>query len=218
MLTRHALFFLLLLAGINGFAQRPANGSLVQVQTNVTQNDPSLISFPHTGSSQLLLRKAIRCCLFPETRDFMDINMRFDKNTFVQTARKRALDKITERYWRKPDLTMAEAALKQAIDRYNTLKAELNSPDVLQKIVEEREKEYYRKIKTVVKLPDTATLIRETIETKGSRQLYKMAKTKNIITDAKTGTDSSYSLYLENRKKELDSLEQKAPVFCQHNC
>jgi hypothetical protein len=148
----------------------------------------------------------------------MDINMRFDKNTFVQTARKRALDKITERYWRKPDLTMAEAALKQAIDRYNTLKAELNSPDVLQKIVEEREKEYYRKIKTVVKLPDMATLIRETIETKGCRQLYKMAKTKNIITDAKTGTDSSYSLYLENRKKELDSLEQKAPVFCQHNC
>jgi hypothetical protein len=88
LLTRHALFFLLLLAGINGFAQRPANGSLVQVQTNVTQNDPSLISFPHTGSSQLLLRKGDTLLFISRDKGFYGYQYAVRQEYFCSNCKK----------------------------------------------------------------------------------------------------------------------------------
>ncbi len=83
----------------------------------------------------------------------MDVNMRYDKNAYIRNKKQQLLNRVTSKYWQKPDLSKAEVALKQAVDKYNNLKAAIESPDALQMVVEEREKQYYQQQAADLKAP-----------------------------------------------------------------
>ena len=179
------------------FSQNDFQQHTVQTSLSITVKD----KYP------LKVNLSNRMSNSPYFRNFMDLNVRFDKNTFVQQAKQQLLDKIAAANLNRPDLTAAEAALKKAVDQFNKLKVALNNPDVLQRMVEEKERQYLKELHANRKQPN-AGLGDINTDVLDSRKLYKMAGTLNVpVKEPKT--DSSYTKYLERRKKDLDSLQQK---------
>ena len=185
------------------FSQHDFQQHTVQTFLNVTVKD----KYP------LKVNLSNRISNSPFFKNFMDVNMRFDRNAFERTAKQQVLDKINKQYWQKPDLTKAEAALKNAIDKYNRLKAALNSPDVLQKIVEERERQYYKRINDARKQAGDSLLQGADVNALDKKRLYKMAADLPTSNKMPVTIDSSYTKYIEQKKKDLDSLEQKIQVL-----
>jgi hypothetical protein len=85
----------------------------------------------------------------PYFRDFVDVNFSFDKYTYNRNLKQQLLEKLKAQtpQYKFPDLTAAEAALKKQQLALDKTKAWLEDPATLQKIVEEREKKYYQKLK-----------------------------------------------------------------------
>lgn len=185
------------------FAQHDFQQHTVQTFLNITVKD----KYP------LKLNLSNRISNSPFFRNFMDVNMRFDKNTFERNAKQLLLEKVGNRYWQKPELTNAEAALKNAIDKYNRLKDFINNPDVLQKIVEERERLYYKKMSNAGK--QTADSLSHGIDLSSLEKMktYKMPAKLPVLNKPDVKVDSSYTKYIDQKKKELDSLQQKVQVL-----
>lgn len=139
----------------------------------------------------------------PYFRNFMDVNMRYDKNAFIHTEKQQLLNRITNKYWKRPDLSAAEEALQQAVDKYNNLKAALEGPDVLQQIIEEREKEYHQQQAAATRVSEIKWNLPD------KQRFYKMLGEKQGSKGDSLRTDNSYTKAIEKRKKELDSLQQK---------
>lgn len=150
----------------------------------------------------------------PFFRNFLDLNTQFDRYAYLKSARQQLLDRLSVKQFKRPDLTKAEKALKELMDKYNALKKMLSGGDVLQKLVEERERQYLkqqrakdsssnnRALPTLPgQLPDLATL---------KQRWYRPVKRPSAANlSMPQPEDSSYSAYIEKKKKELDSLEQK---------
>lgn len=190
------------------------------IDTPFTQNDfqqhtvKTSLSITVKDKYPLKVNLSNRISNSPYFKNFMDLNMRFDKNTFVRNAKQQLLDKIAAANLQRPDLTATEAALKKAIDQYNKLKAALNKPDVLQRIVEEREKQYHKKLASDNKLPDSAVLPKmDGDDVLDKRRLYKMAGRLEEPVKERLPEDSSYTKYIERRRKELDSLQEKVQTL-----
>jgi hypothetical protein len=85
----------------------------------------------------------------PYFRDFVDVNFNFDKYTFNRNLKQQLLDKLktqTSQY-KFPDLADAEAKLKEQQQQLSSIKNWLANPATLQKIIEERERIYYQRLK-----------------------------------------------------------------------
>ncbi len=85
----------------------------------------------------------------PYFRDFVDINFSFDRYAYNKNLKQQLLDKLKAQtpQLRLPDLAAAEAALKKYKDALDKTKAWLEDPATLQKIIEERERLYFQKLK-----------------------------------------------------------------------
>ena len=83
----------------------------------------------------------------PFFRNFLDANFQFDKYGYLKNIKKVLLDKVNKQIPEQPDLKNAEAHLKEEIEKLEKLKAQLEDPGTLQKIIEERERIYFEKIK-----------------------------------------------------------------------
>ena len=83
----------------------------------------------------------------PFFRNFLDANFQFDKYSYLKNIKKVLLDKVNKQIPEQPDLKNAEAQLKEEIQKLEKLKVQLEDPNTLQKIIEERERIYYEKIK-----------------------------------------------------------------------
>lgn len=83
----------------------------------------------------------------PYFRNFVDVNFQFDRFAYNKNLKQQLLDKIKAQVpqYKLPDLKKAEAELKKQVDEYTKVKSWLNDPARLQKIIEEREKQYYKK-------------------------------------------------------------------------
>lgn len=86
----------------------------------------------------------------PYFRDFADVNFNFDKYTFNKNFKQQLLDKLKQQVpqYKFPDLARAEAALKKYQAEFDKTKTWLEDPATLQKIIEERERLYYQKLKS----------------------------------------------------------------------
>lgn len=85
----------------------------------------------------------------PYFRNFIDVNFQFDRYTYNKNLKQQLLDKLKAQtpQYKYPDLSKIETELKKQKDQYTKTKSWLESPATLQKIIEERERGYYQKIK-----------------------------------------------------------------------
>jgi hypothetical protein len=141
----------------------------------------------------------------PYFRDFLDVNMQFDPRTYQRNVKQELLERLKTQQLDLPDLKAAEAAAKVALDKYNALKSSLDDPGMLQRITEEREREYYKMQETAGQLPDS--VIRANVLSRV--QQYKTKFEDKIHKKTGEGADNKYANYVKQKKTELDSLEQK---------
>jgi hypothetical protein len=86
----------------------------------------------------------------PYFRNFIDANFQFDKYAYNKHLKQQLLNKLKAQVpqLKYPDLSKIESDLKKLKDQYTKTKTWLEDPATLQKIVEERERAYYQKLKT----------------------------------------------------------------------
>jgi hypothetical protein len=164
----------------------------------------------------------------PYFRNFIDANFNFDRFTFNKNIKQQLLDKLNAQIpaYKYPDLSNIEATIKQQVKEYTAKKEWLEDPLTLQKIVEEREKIYYKKLKE--KEDSLNQALRNTFEDKNtSANIGKVKATGDSITanierlkaskdkltaSLKSKADSivyPYAKLYEAKKQELDSLSKK---------
>ena len=78
----------------------------------------------------------------PYYRDFFDINTQFDPYSYKNRLRQELKSKIDQTLEELPERKLIMNALQEQIEKYTGLKNYLSSPGVLQKMVEERERQY----------------------------------------------------------------------------
>jgi hypothetical protein len=178
------------------FSQHDFQQHTIQAFLNVTLKD----KYP------LKVNLAKRFSNSPFFKNFLDVNVQYDKNAFVRNEKQQLLSRITKSYWQKPDLARAEAALKQATDTYNKLKAALNAPDVLQRLVEEREKQYYQQQAAAHNIPTVPEIPSVDWNSLDKIKLYKISGGNETDSAA---DPNRYTKYIEVKKQELDSLERR---------
>lgn len=141
----------------------------------------------------------------PYFRNFFDLNLHFDQTAFQRNIKQELLNRIAALQLKAPDLVAAQQALEQELEKFNALKAYLTSPDLLQRLVEEKERIYHRQKAAAETSIDSAA----EANTLGLIQRYKMRIAKKI-TDVRPGSgDSSYYDLAKQKQAELDSAGQK---------
>jgi hypothetical protein len=179
----------------------------------------------------------------PYFRNFIDVNFNFDRYTYNKNIKQQILDKLKAQVpqYKYPDLAQAEAVLKKYKDEYSTTKSWLENPATLQKIIEERERAYYQKLKSEEDslnaianqhtILDSINNIKDkglALEDKAKEKRHKIAdslqslkagiinKKDSLVTNAKNRIDSiaePYAKLYEKKKAELDSLEKRIASY-----
>jgi hypothetical protein len=138
----------------------------------------------------------------PFFSNLSNINLNFDRYGFNKNLKQDLLNRLAPIKWQNTDLKRIDADLKEKSARYETLKNWLNGSEALQRIVEERERNFYN-----FSVP---------------QPVYQKIKLKNgqfliVRTDSITGLkkesirlkkDSSFAVTLKNRQDELTGLEK----------
>ncbi len=163
----------------------------------------------------------------PFYRDLYNTNLNFDRYGYTKNIKQDMLNRLNIVKWQNPDLKIIDTALKLQMQKYEGLKKFINGPEALQRIIEERERAFFSKQKNktealkdslaetipvynTIKLPNGKSLIvkkdslinafKEKTKTDSLQNVYKQ----------KTGllSDSSFAAVLQNKKDQLDKLEQ----------
>lgn len=142
----------------------------------------------------------------PYFRNFLNWNMQFDKNVFVRNGKQRLLQRIEKNYFERPELKITEAALKELITKYNDLKLRLKAPDILQRIIEEREKKFYQS--TMPSSGDPA-LSTSDLKELNRRLTHKKESPFGLSDLNKELPKERFSEVVAEKNKELDSLQKQ---------
>lgn len=138
----------------------------------------------------------------PFFRNFLDANFQFDRYGYQRNLKKVLLDKIDKQIPQRPDLRNAEAALKEEMEKLQKLKAQINDPGTLQKIIEERERIYYARVKAQKKKEREQAAI--------SDSLYALRKNKIDLNEKQKIQKTADSILNARTFKNADSLSQSA--------
>lgn len=82
----------------------------------------------------------------PFFRNFLDMNLNFDRYAYTKNIRQDLINKLSGKLAANPDLKSATEELNKKLSKYNELKNWLGSGATLQKIIEEKEKKYRQEI------------------------------------------------------------------------
>jgi len=136
----------------------------------------------------------------PYFRNFVDVNFQFDRFAYNKNLKQQLLNKLKDQIpqYKYPDLKKTEAELKKLMDDYAKVKSWMDDPARLQKIVEDREKQYYQKIQQQEDSMKSAMI------EKATEDLTKKSSGINMVKDS----ISTIAENLEEKKKYLkDSLK-----------
>ena len=161
----------------------------------------------------------------PYFRDFVDVNLNFDRYAFNKNLKQELLDKLKAQssQYKFPDLASAEAALKKKQEELENIKNWVENPATLQKLVEEKEKIFYE---TMNDVKDTSNNSIEKIsysvkmDASISTGLIKSDSVtlskENEINKVQLKSDSvlnSFAQYYEKQKLKMDSLTKSIAIF-----
>lgn len=85
---------------------------------------------------------AARISNSPYFRNFLDMNLLFDRQQFNRRYKEWLLDKVNRQFTGIPDIKSLEAALQAEKDRLEQLRNRLEQPDIKARIVAERERRF----------------------------------------------------------------------------
>jgi hypothetical protein len=128
------------------YSQRDFQQHTIQTSLTITVKD----RYP------LRVNLSARISNSPFFRNFFNAGLFFDRYAYTRNYKQQLLDRIAGYHFQRPDLQMAEEALRKLVDKYNELAKRLKDPDILQRIVEDRENEL-RKESVSVDIPDRRT-------------------------------------------------------------
>jgi hypothetical protein len=143
----------------------------------------------------------------PFFRNFLDANFQFDKYGYLKNIKKILLDKVNTQIPQPPDLKNAEAQLKEEIQKLEKLKAQLEDPWTLQKIIEERERIYYEKIKAQ-KEKEIAAAKQKNIPLSIQDSIHAVKANDSLAGQLSKSYETKKAEVLEAEKK-IDQLKQR---------
>lgn len=137
-------------------------------------------------------------------RNFFDVNLSFDKYAYTKNIKQDLISKLEAQLPQQPDLKIAEAALIEQTRRYLGLKKWLESSATLQKIIEERERLYSKKLTQKQYSSDVPGL--------PAIPSLDILKKPTIVKDLASKADSTketFTQLYEKRKEEFAVLSVK---------
>lgn len=160
----------------------------------------------------------------PYFRDFVDMNLNFDRYAFNKNLKQELLYKLKEQLpqYKFPDLASAEEALKKKQGELDNIKNWIENPATLQKLIEEKEKIFYEKMFAVKVAKDSTEKKSEMIKAVAlnSGTLIKTDSLnqlkENDINKFRVKSDSvltPYANYYEKQKLKIDSLKKYVAIF-----
>lgn len=168
----------------------------------------------------------------PYFKNFIDVNFNFDRYTYNRNVKQQILDKLKAQtpQYKYSDLGKVEAELKKYMDEFSKTKSWLEDPATLQKIIEEREKNYYQKLKANEDAINTTaksnTVLNSINKTKIKALSFedKVKDKQGKITDSTASlTDEienkidrktePYAKLYEKKRVELDSLSKQVTLY-----
>jgi len=140
----------------------------------------------------------------PYFRNFVDVNFNFDKYAYNRNIKQQMLDKLKAQVPQNkyPDLAKTEAELKKYKDEYAKNKSWLEDPATLQKIIEERERIYYQKLRA------TEDSIHG-VYNSNIVALDNTVSTKNKV----DSIEAPFAKLYAKKKTEQDSLNRQVEVY-----
>jgi hypothetical protein len=140
--------------------------------------------------------------------NFFDAGLLLDQFSFTRDAKKKLADKIELQQFNQPDLRMLEDVLAQKKERFSDLKIRLSQPDIMQRLIEERESEYYRRKKQDTLSSSRSFMPELNIEELNQRLTHKQLKRPGATApDTDINTGRSYADFIDKKRLELDSLQ-----------
>lgn len=148
----------------------------------------------------LKLNLAARLSNSPFFKNFFDAGLVFDRHTYSRNLKQKLLEKISAYHLQRPDIKSLETLLKNDIEKYSSLRQQLNDPDILQRLIEEREAAYYKSLS-----PDKQTSEIPIVD------IDQLKKIQALPTAASNGSTekNEYSHLISKYKQEADSLQLK---------
>ncbi|MGC4102998.1 hypothetical protein [Ferruginibacter sp.] len=80
----------------------------------------------------------------PFFKDLYSMNLNFDRYGFAKNIKQELLNKLITKKWENPYLKLIDTTLKKQLEQYQALKNWLNGPEALQKMIEAKERIFYR--------------------------------------------------------------------------
>lgn len=139
----------------------------------------------------------------PYFNNFFDVNLRFDHHTYQKSLQHELLNKLTTQLpaYAFPGLAQAEAAVKQLTEQYDRLKSSVENFSGLQKIIEQKEQAYNRRLSEIT----DRKLIGQKIDSLG---IKNTASVKYIDT-----TVGRIEKMYDEKKATLDSLSAQIKLY-----
>lgn len=78
-------------------------------------------------------------------KDIYSPNLSFDKHAFTRYKKERALQRISKAKWENSDLQVYEDVIKNKEAELKKIRGIVNSPETLQKLIEEQERTFFKK-------------------------------------------------------------------------
>lgn len=183
------------------FSQRNFQQHTVQTSLNITVKDKypvKLNIMTRVGNSVYF-------------RNFLDAGLLLDQFAFTKDAKRKLADKIELQRFNTPNLRLLEKALEQKRERYGDLKIRLSNPDILQRIIEERENEYYRKKNRDSVAPEKNSELGMSMAELNQRFTHKNIRRPggDSLNSDKELPEKTYTSFIDEKRHELDSLQKE---------
>ena len=154
---------------------------------------------------------ALRQSNSPYFRNFADVNFQFDQFGYQKNIKQDILNKLSQKLNQNNYIPPIKDMIEENKRKYSQLKNWLESPATLQKIIEEREREYFTKSNTTVPVDPIKKTLPDLNVVNGFKfKSFSLAVDK--ANDYSHSADSMKGLFTqqyEAKLKELDSLSQK---------
>ena len=134
----------------------------------------------------------------PFFKNFYDVNFQFDKYAYNRNLKQQLLTKLNQQtpQYKYPDLANAENQLKKEKEEYAAAKNWVNAPATLQKLIEEKEHNYYKKLKA--KEDSLAGLVKNAKSTKIKLQSDSSSQNKDLSLSKSTGDSASINMQIDS--------------------